>query len=76
MAGRTFRSSAWRRINSSSVNFSTTGMIGLPILRANMAMRMNSSSLKPLQMIGVSMPLVSASTASNSGLEPASRPKR
>ena len=29
---------------------------------------MNSSSLKPLQMIGVSSPLVTASTASSSGL--------
>ena len=50
-------------------------MICLPILRASIAILMNSSSLKPLQMIGVSMPLVRASTASSSGLEPASRPK-
>ena len=35
------------------MNFSTTGMICLPILRASIAILMNSSSLKPLQMIGV-----------------------
>ena len=41
-------------ISSSSVNFSTTGMMFLPILRASITILMNSSSLKPLQMIGVS----------------------
>ena len=35
---------------------------------------MNSASLKPLQMIGVSLS-ASAATASSSGFEPASRPK-
>ena len=35
---------------------------------------MNSSSLNPLQMIGVSPPLVIARTASSSGFDPASRP--
>ena len=35
ITGRTFSSSAWRTIASSSVNFSTTGMICLPILRAS-----------------------------------------
>ena len=49
-------------------------MICLPIFWASIAISMNSSSLKPLQMIGVSLS-ASASTASSSGLEPASRPK-
>ena len=40
--------------SSSSVNFSTTGMMFLPILRASTTILMNSSSLNPLQMIGVS----------------------
>src|SRR6516162_1253284 len=55
---------------SSSVNFSTTGMMFLPIFRARTVILMNSSSLKPLQMIGVSSPLVRARTASNSGSKP------
>jgi hypothetical protein len=75
MTGRTFNSWLYRTIVSSSVNFSTTGMICFPILRASIVILMNSSSLKPLQMIGVSKSLVSASTASSSGLEPASTPK-
>ena len=63
-------------ISSSSVNFSTTGMMFLPIFLASTTILMNSSSLKPLQMMGVSpVPLVSASTASSSGLLPASSPK-
>jgi hypothetical protein len=39
-----------------------------------MAISMNSPSLNPLQMIGVSLS-ARAATASNSGFEPASRPK-
>ena len=35
--------------------FSTTGMILRPIFWASIAISMNSSSLKPLQMIGVSL---------------------
>ena len=58
MTGRTLRCSAWRTMHSSSVNFSTTGMTFLPTLRANIAIWMNSSSLKPLQMIGVASLLV------------------
>ena len=38
----------------SSVYFSTTGMIWRPIFWASIAISMNSASLKPLQMIGVS----------------------
>ena len=57
------------------MNFSTTGMMLLPILRASIAVSMNSSSLKPLQMIGVSLS-ARARTASSSGFEPASRPNR
>ena len=54
--------------------FSTTGMIWRPIFWASIAISMNSKSLKPLQMIGVSL-VASAATASSSGLLPASRPK-
>ena len=54
--------------------FSTTGMIWRPIFCASMAISMYSSSLKPLQMMGVSLS-ASAITAINSGFEPASRPK-
>ena len=46
---------AYFRISSSSVYFSTTGMICRPIFWASIAISMNSSSLKPLQMIGVSL---------------------
>ena len=45
-----------------------------PIFWASIAISMNSASLKPLQMIGVSLS-ASATTASSSGLLPASRPK-
>ena len=45
-------------------------MISLPILRASITILMNSSSLNPLQMIGVGWPLVTARTASSSGLLP------
>ena len=48
-------------------------MMRRPIFCASMAISMNSASLKPLQMIGVSLS-ASATTASSSGLEPASRP--
>ena len=41
-------------MSSSSVYFSTTGMIRRPIFWASIAISMNSASLKPLQMIGVS----------------------
>jgi hypothetical protein len=74
MFGRTPTFSAYSRISSSSVYFSTTGMIWRPIFWASIAISMNSKSLKPLQMIGVSL-VASAATASNSGLLPASRPK-
>ena len=53
--------------------FSTTGMICRPIFWASIAISMYSSSLKPLQMIGVSLS-ASAITASSSGFDPASRP--
>ena len=53
--------------------FSTTGMICRPIFWASIAISMNSASLKPLQMIGVSLPAM-ATTASSSGLLPASSP--
>ena len=56
------------------MNFSTTGMICRPIFLACIAISMYSSSLKPLQMIGVSLS-ASAITASSSGFEPASSPK-
>ena len=49
-------------------------MISRPIFWASIAISMNSASLKPLQMIGVSFS-ASAATASSSGLLPASRPK-
>ena len=55
------------------MNFSTTGMICRPIFLACIAISMYSSSLKPLQMIGVSLSAI-AITASSSGFEPASRP--
>ena len=71
--GRTPTRSACLTIRSSSVNFSTTGMICLPIFWASITISMYSSSLKPLQMIGVSLSAI-ASTASSSGFEPASRP--
>ncbi len=54
--------------------FSTTGMIRRPIFWASIAISMNSASLKPLQMIGVSFS-ASATTGSSSGLLPASSPK-
>ena len=54
--------------------FSTTGTMLRPILRASITISMYSSSLKPLQMIGVLLSAM-ATTASSSGLEPASRPK-
>ena len=53
--GRTPTFSAYLRISSSSVYFSTTGMILRPIFWASIAISMNSASLKPLQMIGVSL---------------------
>ena len=61
-------------MSSSSVYFSTTGMMLRPIFWASIAISMNSASLKPLQMMGVLLS-ASATTASSSGLEPASRPK-
>ena len=75
ICGRTPIFSAASRISPSSVYFSTTGMMLRPILRASIAVSMNSASLKPLQMIGVSLS-ASATTASSSGLDPASRPNR
>ena len=48
-------------------------MMVRPIFWASIAISMNSASLKPLQMIGVSFEAI-AITASSSGLEPASRP--
>ena len=54
MFGRTPTLRAYSRISPSSVYFSTTGMIRRPILWASIAISMNSASLKPLQMIGVS----------------------
>ena len=74
ICGRTPTFSAYFRISSSSVYFSTTGMMLRPIFWASIAVSMNSASLKPLQMIGVSLVAIAA-TASSSGLEPASRPK-
>ena len=53
MLGLTLCCLAYLTISSSSLNFSTTGMMFLPILVARMTASMNSSSLKPLQMIGV-----------------------
>ena len=53
--------------------FSTTGMILRPIFLASITISMYSSSLKPLQMMGVSLSAM-ARTASSSGFEPASRP--
>ena len=61
-------------MSSSSVYFSTTGMIWRPIFCASIAISMNSASLKPLQMIGVSFE-ATAATAISSGFEPASSPK-
>ncbi len=72
--GRTPSLWAILRISSSSVYFSTTGMMCRPIFRAIIAISMNSASLKPLQMIGVS-PVAMATTAISSGLLPASSPK-
>ena len=60
-------------IRPSSVYFSTTGMMLRPIFWASIAVSMYSASLKPLQMIGVSLS-ARATTASSSGFEPASRP--
>ena len=74
MFGRTPTLRAYSRISPSSVYFSTTGMILRPILWASIAISMNSASLNPLQMIGVSLSVI-AMTASSSGFEPASRPK-
>ena len=74
MFGRTPTFSAYSSTSSSSVYFSTTGMIWRPIFCASIAISMNSKSLKPLQMIGVSLVAI-ADTASSSGLLPASRPK-
>ena len=73
ICGRTPTFSAYFRISPSSVYFSTTGMTLRPIFWASIAISMNSASLKPLQMIGVSL-YAWAATASSSGLEPASRP--
>ena len=53
--------------------FSTTGMIFLPTFCASMASSMNSASLNPLQMMGVSLSAIDA-TAISSGFEPASSP--
>ncbi len=74
MDGFTPTCSACFMISSSSVNFSTTGVIRRPIFFASMTISMYSSSLKPLQMIGVSLSAM-ARTASSSGLDPASKPK-
>ena len=73
ICGRTPSFSAASRIRPSSVYFSTTGMMLRPILSASIAVSMNSASLNPLQMMGVSLSAM-ATTASSSGLEPASRP--
>ena len=59
-------------MSSSSVYFSTTGMMKRPIFCASIAISMNSASLKPLQMTGVSLS-ASATTASSSGDLPAGR---
>ena len=74
ICGRTPTFSAYFRISSSSVYFSTTGMTLRPIFWASIAISMNSASLNPLQMIGVSASVM-ATTASISGLLPASSPK-
>ena len=74
ICGRTPIRCAVSMISCSSVYFSTTGMMLRPIFWASIAVSMYSSSLKPLQMIGVSLS-ASAMTASSSGFEPASRPK-
>ena len=75
ICGRTPTFSQYSRISSSSVYFSTTGMMLRPILVASITVSMYSASLKPLQMIGVSLDAI-AITASSSGLLPASRPNR
>ena len=49
-------------------------MMRRPIFCASIAISMNSASLNPLQMMGVSFDAI-AITASSSGLDPASRPK-
>ncbi len=74
MFGRTPTFSAYSSTSASSLYFSITGMILRPIFWASIAISMYSKSLKPLQMIGVSL-LAIADTASSSGLLPASRPK-
>ena len=66
--------SACFKISSSSVYFSTTGVMFRPIFRPIIASSMYSSSLKPLQRIGVSLSAI-AITAINSGFDPASNPK-
>jgi hypothetical protein len=48
-------------------------MMRRPIFCASIAISMNSASLKPLQMIGVSLS-ARAATTSSSGFEPASSP--
>ena len=73
--GRTPSFSAYSSTMCSSENRSTTGMICRPIFCASIAVSMNSASLKPLQMMGVSLS-ASAITANSSGLLPASSPKR
>ena len=73
MSGRTPDRSACCMIRSSSVYFSTTGMILPADLLGEHRHSMYSSSLKPLQMIGVSLSAI-AITASSSGFDPASRP--
>ncbi len=75
MLGRTPTRWLYLRIRCSSVYFSTTGMILRPIFWASIAISMYSSSLKPLQMIGVSLSAI-AITAISSGFDPASRPNR
>jgi hypothetical protein len=55
ICGRTPTRSAYFRISASSVYFSTTGMTWRPIFCASIAISMNSASLNPLQMIGVSL---------------------
>ena len=75
ICGRTPIRSAVSMMSCSSVYFSTTGMMLRPIFWASIAVSMYSASLKPLQMIGVSLSAI-ATTASSSGFEPASRPKR
>ena len=71
--GRTPMRSACSRIKSSSVYFSTTGMMLRPSFCASIASSMNSASLNPLQMMGVSLSAMAA-TAISSGFEPASSP--